>query len=271
MKIEELCRKIELQEPVTAEVLEFSNKNDFFKIEELLNGLKVPDKWDAARGKLEQLLAPDENQFKMLACMLYCAAGDYEEYQRLKIGDDIYIATMKCFPRFLEECREKSGAFAFDRSFWTVRQIGMKLFRIGTLEYERTELEGDTAISIHIPSDADLSPEACEASLRQVVAFMNEKFPQEKSMQYFCSSWLLSPSLKELLPAGSKIVQFQERFEIIDQNPDSNAYLEWVYQKNNCPIEQLPEDTSLQKRMKAYLLSGGKIGEALGMISMKQQ
>ena len=32
------------------------------------------------------------------------------------------------------------------------------------------------------------------------------------------------------------------------------------------PLEKLPEETSLQRKMKAYVLQGGKIGEAYGEI-----
>ena len=36
--------------------------------------------------------------------------------------------------------------------------------------------------------------------------------------------------------------------------------------KATSALEELPEDTSLQRKMKAYLLDGGKVGEAFGYL-----
>lgn len=266
MTIRELCEKIELQDEARREVLSFAEAFDFSGFENLLEELRNPKTWDGARKELEKQLAPDEKQFKMLACMLKCAAEDYESYRKQCISDEIYTDTMKCFPRFIKECREKTGKYAFDRAFWTVRQIGMQLFRIGTLEYEKTELDGRPVISIHIPSDADLTPEVCDASLKQAAEFWKDRISGNDPGRFVCSSWLLAPPLRKLLPADSKIIRFQDRFRLIYENPDSTEYLTWVYQTEECRTALLPEHTTLQKRMKEYLLSGGKVGDALGVL-----
>lgn len=41
---------------------------------------------------------------------------------------------------------------------------------------------------------------------------------------------------------------------------DTNAFIECVFQRNDLPLNDLPEDTLLRKNMKAYLLQGGKVG-----------
>ena len=84
--------------------------------------------------------------------------------------------------------------------------------------------------------------------------------------KFACDSWLLSPALKELLPEESRILQFQNRFEVKSWNKEEDAYLEWVFKRKDLPLEKLPEETSLQRKMKAYVLQGGKIGEAYGEI-----
>ena len=71
---------------------------------------------------------------------------------------------------------------------------------------------------------------------------------------------------KELLPEESRILQFQNRFEVKSWNKEEDAYLEWVFKRKDLPLEKLPEETSLQRKMKAYVLQGGKIGEAYGEI-----
>lgn len=266
MTLNQLCDNIELQKTIKDEVLRFAADYDFKRIEPLLEKWRQPEQWENVRIELEQRLAPDEKQTKMLTCMLICAAKEYETYQRLAIDDEIYTETMKCFTRFIEECREKTGVYAFDRAFWTVRQISLRLFRIGTLEYEMTDYEGKPAVSVHIPSDADLSPEAVKRSLTQAEQFFKTVFPEYKKKDYFCESWLLSPALEELLGADSKILAFSHLFEIIEVFPENTDYMEWVFQKKCCPVEELPENTTLQKRMKQYLDSGKKVGAAAGIL-----
>ena len=79
-----------------------------------------------------------------------------------RISEEIYIETMKCFSRFVREHKVSYGVYGFDRGFWTPHQIEGKLFRIGELEYQIDDEE--KVISIHIPSDADLSDDRVDAS-----------------------------------------------------------------------------------------------------------
>lgn len=68
------------------------------------------------------------------------------------------------------------GCCGFDRDFWTGRQLSLLLFRLGELEFEIVSEDGEKAelsedekhshylLHVHIPSDADLSPERCDES-----------------------------------------------------------------------------------------------------------
>lgn len=49
---------------------------------------------------------------------------------------------------------------------------------------------------------------------------------------------------------------------------DTNAFIEWVFQRNDLPLNDLPEDTLLRKNMKAYLLQGGKVGWSRGKLKL---
>lgn len=185
-----------------------------------------------------------------------------------RISEEIYIETMKCFSRFVREHKVSYGVYGFDRGFWTPHQIEGKLFRIGELEYQIDDEE--KVISIHIPSDADLSDDLVDASYAEQKQFFAENFPETAGWPGMCESWLLSPALKELLPSDSRILAFAARFEITQTNPDATDYLEWVYklasgQQKSAELENLREDTSLQRRMKDFLRAGGKVGIAWGI------
>ncbi len=209
-----------------------------------------------------------ENGLDMLLLQTMAAFTMRQQEPWEGIPEGIYLATMKCFSRFVREYRVSYGVYGFDRGFWTTRQICGKLFRLGELEYEINDEEN--AVSIHIPGDADLSEEKLEASYAQQAAFFREHFPEASERSRMCESWLLSPALKELLPPDSRILSFAAHFQITKVDPDATDYLEWVYklaggQQAHVRPEDLREDTSLQRKMKAYLERGGKVGIAWGI------
>lgn len=45
---------------------------------------------------------------------------------------------------------------------------------------------------------------------------------------------------------------------------ESMAVLDWVFPGETVTLQDLPETTSLQKKMKLFLLNGGKIGWVKG-------
>ena len=151
----------------------------------------------------------------ILAVMLRAALRTRELYAARGIPDGIFLGTMRCFPRFLREHLESYGRYGFDRAFWTGRQLSLTLFRLGELEYEL--LPGEKGVlSLHIPSDADLSEEKTDASLRMQVSFFAEYFPAYAGADIYCDSWLLSPeefpertslqrNMKKFVLAGGKV------------------------------------------------------------------
>lgn len=80
-----------------------------------------------------------------------------------------------------------------------------------------------------------------------------------------CCSWLLSPTLKALLPAQSRILEFQKSFRITPLG-SGDSYRQWVYRDPNLPITDFPENTALQRSLKTYLLNGGVFTEAEGIL-----
>lgn len=220
---------------------------------------------DAAE-ELHNALGADEGGWKMLSVQLTGALLAREQYIKKGISDEIFLDTMGCFNRFVREHRESFGAYGFDRWWWTGRQLSLTLFRIGALEYELCTEDGENLISVHIPSDADLSDGAVDKSLISARAFLKEYFPAYGDAEFHCHSWLLSPVLGQLLPAESRINKFRKRFTILGFDENADDYKLWVYKNKSLSLEEFPENTTLQRVMKAHLVRGGKVGAAWGKI-----
>ena len=229
---------------------------------------------DAVLAKLYRHPATESTDgAEQLISQLMTAADSRRWGEWKRIPEDIWIETMKCFPRFISEHRRSYGRDGFDRYGWTVRQISARLFRIGELEYELiTKESGGREVGLHIPSDADMDPAKLNDSLAKAGAFLREYFPEWADAPRTCESWLLSPVLKDLLPSSSRILRFRNAFDLTGTEPEDDSALEWVFHiaEGQRPVKdysRLPEDTSLQRSMKSLLLRGSKPGSASGILA----
>lgn len=269
MDISTLCDKIELQPYIKKRVLSFVEEFDFRIVDELQKGYFIYNNMKETRTQIQALLDKDTDGIKILSCMLRAALVAYEVYQEKGISDDTFFATMRCFTRFIDETYIMVGEFCFDRYWWTSRQVGCHLFRIGELEYEMKQMDKEVFIDIHIPSDAEFLPAAVEKSLQDAHAFFEKYYPSLREAEYRCHSWLLDSQLKSMLSKNSNIVAFQNRFEIFDKGEVDTEFIEWLFQTKSTDYNALPENTSLQMKVKKHLLAGGVIRTAYGRMKDK--
>ena len=265
MTIPYLCELLKLPPAVEDTVIKYSDSRISVMDEELRNELLNRESWEQAVEELKQRIGDDPYGFYMLAEMLSAACHTYEAYQRMGIEEDIFIATMRFCTRFIEEHKKKCGEYAFEWAWWFVRQLAMQEFRLGELEYEF--VNGDERrIYIHIPSGARMAPEYIQESFAAYKCFLEKYYPEWKDVKRYCNSWMMSPTLGQLLTEGSNVLAFQRLFEIVSVDYESMAVLDWVYPGEKADFSALSENTSLQRNMKKYLLGGGKVGWAEGRL-----
>ena len=261
--MEQLCREIGLAREAADAVCRLHADPDFCPHTEKLCR---PETWQEGLAELKQALGEDPRGYRMLCSQLRCALEARRTYERLGLSREIYVETMKAFSRFVGEHIESYGFCAFDRGFWTVRQISCRLFRIGQLEYELTEQDGVPVIGLHIPSDADLTLPGLRQSYLQAREILNRTFPAWAGAPVCCESWLLSQDLPGLLPESSRILAFQRSFSITPQEQESVDVLQWVFQNPDLAPEELPQKTSLQRSLRAFLLAGGTFHNGEGVL-----
>lgn len=263
--MEQLCRKISMPEEVTRKLVELHSTLEVFPCLDMLMQEKT---WAEGLEQLKEALGEDIGGFKRLCCMLRCAMKAKSEYDRLGISETIYIDTMAAFSRFVREHMESYGCYGFDRGSWTPRQVSCKLFRIGQLEYELTTLDGADVVSLHIPTDVDLRPEVLRPSVKAGLQELYRLFPAYEGKGVYCHSWLLSPQLKDFLPENANILRFQELFDVEPEGIPGKDVLLWVFKNPRLPREEYPEHTSLQRKLKGFLLNDGLFLEGIGYLRL---
>ena len=72
--------------------------------------------------------------------------------------------------------------------------------------------------------------------------------------------------LKDLLDEDSNILAFQNMFDIVSVDYESMKFMKWVFPGYENIDDKLPEETTIQRRMKNYLLKGKNPGCAKGYL-----
>ena len=98
-------------------------------------------------------------------------------------------------------------------------------------------------------------------------AFFKQYYPDFKYKAFYCGSWLLDPQLEEMLGAQSNIAKFGRRFSRLTARSGGNAVFGFVFLKPNPAeviLDELPENTRLERALKAHYKSGKAIYELQG-------
>lgn len=180
----------------------------------------------------------------------------------------------------LLECHSVYGIWGTFVAFWHPWFYTMRRFKLGRLQFEAVPFEGeaitlgmhtvrpgDTALNIHIPSSGEpFGREARLDAYRRAYDFYRDRL-QADAIPFVCASWLLYPKNREILPETANIVDFMADFHLY-KSEDFDVFHDcWrVFGKDfERPAAELPEDTSMRRCFKKWLLEGKPTGEGWGV------
>ena len=95
---------------------------------------------------------------------------------------------------------------------------------------------------------------------------VKERF-SEKIKFAFCRSWLLSPNVSQCLNPDSKIIAFENVFHRYPIQSTGKELMAFLFRMSPDNYEDLPEETSLQRKIKRIYLDGGYIYAGAGVIT----
>lgn len=121
-------------------------------------------------------------------------------------------------------------------------------------------------IGVHIPTGVDFTRENMEAAYKRCVEVLKKCFPEFKPKVFTCFSWLIDPQLKGMLKPTSNIVAFQSKYIVkFPIKCSGTGVYAFLFKKPVERLEDLCEDTSLQRTVKAHYLEGKYIYEPCGV------
>ncbi len=208
-----------------------------------------------------------------LFCWVFLAALDpVRDYHRgLGIPDPVSWATLADLGQQLAVSRLVLGRGGLAVPNWLTLHFRGSIYALGRLQFQRVPepvVDGQPALSVHIPATGPMTPQACDESFAAARPFFDRYYPGERYRHAICHSWLLDEQLADYLPADSNIVRFQRRFRPIAPEPDDGpagagdqAILEFVFRRRRGPLtteelDRLPQRTTLERAVVAHLRAG---------------
>jgi hypothetical protein len=266
MNNRELYKLLEIPQDVVDKMVHYERQRKSNMPDDIYEKLLLRTTWSDGVKELQTWLGEDKDGIKSLWEQLNIVSMyTYPEYVRRGISQDIFAATMRFCTRFLQEYYRTFGTYRYIWAWWFPRQMSLNEFRIGALEFELIDGE-KREVAIHIPSDADMRPDSVQTSLKQFHKFQSNYLSEWTGVNLTCETWMLMPELQELMDENSNIRAFQKLFEIGHIDRDAVWYMDWIFPGYDKVDENLPENTSLQRNLKKYLLAGNTFGIARGYI-----
>lgn len=218
-----------------------------------------------------------EDDFGMLTLCLLLTPAVRRLYRDQGISGEIFYDSMREIQIWAKTCLDSRRRLGLYEYGWIRNFFTASIVRLGRLEFHIVPFSqesaysacgitvnpGDPVINTHIPADGPLDPEQVLDAFRRAYRY----FGKTGLAPIVCRSWLLYPKNRLFCAPDSRIVAFLDCFDILESSEPNVGDLWRVFGwRDVYDPDTLPENSSLQKRLKRRLQSGGCMGEGYGVL-----
>lgn len=201
----------------------------------------------------------------------YMAENAAEDMKKRGISHSIITKSFKGICDSIINNKILEGHMGTSAYFFWLRHYALgELFLINDFQYEIKNHDGKVSIAIHIPEGTKLDVYQNLLSFKEALDFFETYYPELEISGFLCESWLLNKEIEKIMGRKTNISRFGDMFERYDINDtEGDSVYRFVY-KITPPypsVDELPENTSLQKRLKEYMKNGKKLYAYGGFIS----
>ncbi len=204
-----------------------------------------------------------------------------ELYKQNGISDKIWFDSMCDLKWKLWECKAVKGSWGSFVAGWFPGFFNLTRFALGRLQFEIVEFDGeyekdgkklkkgDKVVNVHIPRTlTPLDKKSRDDAYSQAAEFFRD-MTDGAPIAFVCSSWLLYPEAEKILPAHSNIRGFMADYDIIRSKVDEEGDYHNMWRLFDMDFtgdfNDYPEDSSLRRAYKKFLLDGNRTGSGYGV------
>ena len=214
--------------------------------------------------------------------LFICFSKHLRELYRLRgISDRIWFDSMSDLKWKLWECKAVKGIWGSFVAGWFPGFFNLTRFALGRLQFEivafdgeyekngRSLKKGDKVVNVHIPRTlTPLDKESRDDAYAQAAKFFRN-MTDGAPIAFVCSSWLLYPEAEKILPAHSNIRGFMADYDIIRSKTNGEGEYGDMWRLFDMDFtgdfNDYPEDSSLRRAYKKFLLDGNRTGSGYGV------
>ncbi len=205
---------------------------------------EAPDPW-------EEL--PSDREDLALLALLATVPEVRAEHARRRIPTSISWDSLADLGQQVHVNRLTHGRFGLDTYGWMRTAWSGGLMWLGRLQFVPKPTTAGWVLDVHIPATTALTPESVDASFAAAAPFFARHFPEYPATSFACTSWMLDPTLAEVLPETSNLSRFQRRWTLHGSGyPADSSVLYFAFRRRVDPEEPVDLDaltpaTSLQR------------------------
>ncbi len=241
--------------------------------------------FDKFREKVDELseLIGEHKYTVNFVLLINCTKPLLAKYKKENISEEIFWNTILDLKSKLIECKENYDIWGTFVEHWFLGFFKLNRFALGRLQFENTDFccdmyenhgiklfDSEYVVGMHIPSNqGPLTYEARLDAYRKAHAFFKDKFKDPRYGIFCCHSWLLYPDNQNILPEKSNISDFLRDFEPLEITWTYDFGDQWrVFgvKNNRKPVDELPQNTSMQRAYVEWFKKGKKPGNAYGIV-----
>ncbi len=125
---------------------------------------------------------------------------------------------------------------------------------------------GDGMLDIHIPKDGKMEFKDSRDSILAAMDFFNRFFPDKPYRIIHLCTWFLDAQFQKILYPESNIVRFQREFYLFPVKATHIGCYDRVFGDGGIDISSAPEDTTLRKAVKSFVMAGNNMRYNAGFI-----
>lgn len=271
INIETLMKEISLPEEVKDKIriIEKMDKgsNPLFKHFSLINDLNSIYDAPKAYEQLKASLIGDKDGFMMLCAFLHASLNTYIVYKENDFPEQVFIDTMKNLTFYVELYKKKTGHYGFDKGEEAYKLTSFVMYNFGIMNYEIKEIGQDNQkiIFMHVRDYWAINERRVRKSLKEFDEFIKEYWSDFKFAPIYCYSFLLSKEFLFLMQENSSYLNFAKMFDVLSSDY-KDKFLEDIFYYKEKDFSLLKEENEIQKKVKGFLKSKGKISNCLGRL-----
>lgn len=212
-----------------------------------------------------------KSEFALMLPFFACVSEFCNDAIKRGVDKEILSTTLKAVDMYISTSEKRLGIPGTSIYHgWLTRYAMGRIFRIGQFQFEVCNYDGNDLISVHIPRGTVLDVRENLVNFREALDFLKKYYSEYDFKAFWCSSWLINPHLEKIMGRATNITRFGDMFIRYKETQEEGVYSNVYGMSKPDNLDELPEETSLQRNIKNHLKDGNSFKDYRGYTDIER-